>query len=231
MENHSILYTIRRMTAAVLAAAFVLGAAGCGQREQAAASAAAGGSSSLAAPESAAESSSAPDAALDAVSAAGEDVNSPEAGECADVVIPIETYSPEFDKLFAENPIDASYVKEMADAVSTLDMVAVCRKYAELWEAEIDGGMEKLLSLATDDREVYRKEQEDWETGRDANLAAIDEQAGAGGSLSQLNAASERMDFFRTRANQILRELYSYDPSFTYVYEDGGASGEVSAAG
>ena len=231
MANHSILYTIRRMTAAVLAAAFVLGAAGCGQREQAAASAAAGGSSSLAAPEGTAESSSAPDAVSDASSAAGEDVNSPEAGEGATVVIPIETDSPEFDKLFAENPIDASYVKEMADAVSTLDMVAVCRKYAELWEAEIDGGMEKLLSLATDDREVYRKEQEDWETGRDANLAAIDEQAGAGGSLSQLNAASERMDFFRTRANQILRELYSYDPSFTYVYEDGGASGEVSAAG
>ena len=228
MENHSILYTTRRMTAAVIAALFVLGAAGCGQRAQEAASAA--GSSSLAA-ESAAESSSAPDAVSDASSAAGEDVNSPEAGEGADVVIPIETDSPEFDKLFAENPIDASYVKEMADAVSTLDMVAVCRKYAELWEAEIDGGMEKLLSLATDDREVYRKEQEDWETGRDANLAAIDEQAGAGGSLSQLNAASERMDFFRTRANQILRELYSYDPSFTYVYEDGGASGEVSAAG
>lgn len=230
MANHSILYTIRRMTAAVIAALFVLGAAGCGQRAQGTASAAES-ASSLAAAESAAESSSAPDAASDAVSAAGEDVNSPEAGEGADVVIPIETDSPEFDKLFAENPIDASYVKEMADAVSTLDMVAVCRKYAELWEAEIDGGMEKLLSLATDDREVYRKEQEDWETGRDANLAAIDEQAGAGGSLSQLNAASERMDFFRTRANQILRELYSYDPSFTYVYEDGGASGEVSAAG
>ena len=229
MANHSILYTIRRMTAAVIAALFVLGAAGCGQRAQGTASAAE--SSSLAAPEGTAGSSSAPDAAPDASSAADEDVNSPEAGEGADVVIPIETDSPEFDKLFAENPIDASYVKEMADAVSTLDMVAVCEKYAELWEAEIDGGMEKLLSLATDDREVYRKEQEDWETGRDANLAAIDEQAGAGGSLSQLNAASERMDFFRTRANQILRELYSYDPSFTYVYEDGGASGEVSAAG
>lgn len=229
MANHSILYTIRRMTAAVIAALFVLGAAGCGQRAQGTASAAE--SASLAAAESAAETSSAPDAAPDASSAAGEDVNSPEAGEGATVVIPIETDSPEFDKLFAENPIDASYVKEMADAVSTLDMVAVCRKYAELWEAEIDGGMEKLLSLATDDREVYRKEQEDWETGRDANLAAIDEQAGTGGSLSQLNAASERMDFFRTRANQILRELYSYDPSFTYVYEDGGASGEVSAAG
>lgn len=230
MANHSILYTIRRMTAAVIAALFVLGAAGCGQRAQGTASAAES-ASSLAAAESAAESSSAPDAAPDASSAADEDVNSPEAGEGADVVIPIETDSPEFDKLFAENPIDASYVKEMADAVSTLDMVAVCEKYAELWEAEIDGGMEKLLSLATDDREVYRKEQEDWETGRDANLAAIDEQAGTGGSLSQLNAASERMDFFRTRANQILRELYSYDPSFTYVYEDGGASGEVSAAG
>ena len=152
MANHSILYTIRRMTAAVIAAIFVLGTAGCGQRAQGTASAAE--SSSLAA----AESSSAPDAALDASSAADEDVNSPEAGEGADVVIPIETDSPEFNKLFAENPIDASYVKEMADAVSTLDMVAVCRKYAELWEAEIDGGMEKLLSLATDDREVYRKE-------------------------------------------------------------------------
>ena len=230
MANHSILYTIRRMTAAVIAAIFVLGTAGCGQRAQGTASAAES-ASSLAALEGTAGSSSAPDAAPDASSAAGEDVNSPEAGEGATVVIPIETDSPEFDKLFAENPIDASYVKEMADAVSTLDMVAVCRKYAELWEAEIDGGMEKLLSLATDDREVYRKEQEDWETGRDANLAAIDEQAGTGGSLSQLNAASERMDFFRTRANQILRELYSYDPSFTYVYEDGGASGEVSAAG
>ena len=105
MENHSILYTIRRMTAAVLAAIFVLGAAGCGQRAQESASAAE--SASLAAAESAAGSSSAPDA----VSDAGEDVNSPEAGEGADVVIPIETDSPEFDKLFAENPIDASYVK------------------------------------------------------------------------------------------------------------------------
>ena len=49
------------MTAAVIAALFVLGAAGCGQRGQAAASAAES-SSSLAAAESAAESSSAPDA-------------------------------------------------------------------------------------------------------------------------------------------------------------------------
>lgn len=216
---------------AVLTAASCLLFAACGERGETA-SAVSAVSSAASAVSSGETDPTAPteeDAGITAGN--GEDLNNPEEGEGAGLVIPIETDSPEFDKLFAENPIDASYVKEMADAVSTLDMVAVCRKYAELWEAEIDGGMEKLLSLATDDREVYRKEQEDWETGRDANLAAIDEQAGAGGSLSQLNAASERMDFFRTRANQILRELYSYDPSFTYVYEDGGASGEVSAAG
>ena len=78
-------------------------------------------------------------------------------------------------------------------------------------------------------REWSEKEQEDWETGLDAALKELTEQAG-GGSMAQVEAAGSRMDYYRTRANAVLRALYSYDPDFTYAYDSAG-SGVVSAAG
>lgn len=218
MKRTSIILTSLLLAACVLFAS-------CGQRDAsssaAASSAAPASSQTVEPPEtvSGAESASVPD---------GEDLNNPDEGEAGSLVIPIETDSPEFDAKFKENPIDAAYIEESAGAVSTLDMVAVCEKYAALWEREIEVGMEKLLSLATDDREVYQKEQEDWETGKDAALKALAEQAG-GGSMAQVEAAGSQMDYFRTRANAVLRELYSYDPEFTYAYETGEST--VSAAG
>lgn len=212
------------LTALLLSACMLLAA--CGER-----GAASSAAPSSASPQSEAAQSASPETGESDVSAPEslpENANDPETGEGTSLVIPIETDSPEFDAKFRDNPLDAAYVKESADAVSTLDMVALSEKYAALWEAEIEAGMEKLLSLATDDREVYQKEQEDWETGKDAALKALTEQAGEG-SLAQLEAAGNRMDFFRTRANAVLRELYSYDPDFTYAY--GSEEPAVSAAG
>ncbi len=213
------------LTSLLLACCLLL--ASCGDREASSAAA-----SSAAQDTASSQAISPPEAVSGTESAApdtGEDLNNPDEGESGSVVIPIETDSPEFDAKFRENPLDAAYVEESAEAVSTLDMVAVCEKYAALWETEIEVGMEKLLSLATDDRELYEKEQEDWETGLDAALKALGEQAG-GGSMAQVEAAGSRMDYFRTRANAVLRALYSYDPDFTYAYESAG-SAVVSAAG
>ena len=214
---------------AVLTAASCLLFAACGERGETA-SAVSAVSSAVSAVSSGEADPTAPteeDAGLTAGD--GEDLNNPEEGEGSGLVIPIETDSPEFDAKFRENPLDAAYVEESSEAVSTLDMVKVCEKYAALWEKEIEVGMEKLLSLATDDREQYQKEQEDWETGLDAALKELTEQAG-GGSMAQVEAAGSRMDYYRTRANAVLRALYSYDPDFTYAYDSAG-SGVVSAAG
>lgn len=214
---------------AVLTAASCLLFAACGERGEAASSAPSAVSSAVSAvsEETASEAPQGQDASIPAGD--GEDLNNPEEGEGASLVIPIETDSPEFDAKFKENPIDAAYVAESANLVSTIEIVEACERYAALWEKEIDVGMEKLLSLATDDREQYKKEQEDWETGREANLKALAEQAGEG-SIGQIEAAGSRMDFFRARANAVLRELYSYDPDFTYAY-DSDDSSAVSAAG
>ena len=214
---------------AVLTAASCLLFAACGQRGETA-SAVSAASSAVSAVSSGEADPTAPteeDAGLTAGD--GEDLNNPEEGEGSGLVIPIETDSPEFDAKFKDNPIDAAYVAESADLVSTMEIVEACERYAALWEKEIEVGMEKLLSLATDDREQYQKEQEDWETGRDANLKALAEQAGEG-SLGRIEAAGSRMDFFRARANAVLRELYSYDPDFTYAYNSDDSSA-VSAAG
>lgn len=219
---------LRRLCAALLAAALIcLTCVSCGEREAVSSAAA-----SSAAEAVSSQALSPPETVSGTESAApegGEDLNNPDEGESGSVVIPIETDSPEFDAKFRENPLDAAYVEESSEAVSTLDMVEVCEKYAALWETEIEAGMEKLLSLATDDREVYQKEQEDWETGLDAALKELTEQAG-GGSMAQVEAAGSRMDYYRTRANAVLRALYSYDPDFTYAYDSAG-SGVVSAAG
>ena len=149
------------LTALLLTASLFLAA--CGERGTEPSSAAPPSAASAASEPADASSSETGDAQTSAPESLSDDANDPETGEGASVVIPIETDSPEFDAKFRENPIDAAYVKESAEAVSTLDMVAVCEKYAALWEKEIEAGMEKLLSLATDDREVYQKEQEDWE--------------------------------------------------------------------
>ena len=138
-------------------------------------------------------------------------------------VLEITTDSEEFDKIFAENPIDQAYIKESDEAISTVDMVTVSRKYSELWQKEIDHAWEQLsdqLSTETDSKaEELKAEQEQWQNEKDAAIKKItDEALSAGGSLAEVNAISQEMDYYRSRAAQLYRELYDYDKNFSYAY-------------
>lgn len=139
-------------------------------------------------------------------------------------VIDIQTDNKEFDAKFKQNPIDKSYISESAAAVSNIDMVNVSNKYAGIWQKEIDhawSGLEKHMKTDSSTRPAALKaEQQKWEDGKAAALQKIaaDAQA-AGGSMAQVDASSKTMDFYRSRANQLYRELYGYDKSYTYAYK------------
>ncbi|MFU0832014.1 MAG: LprI domain-containing protein [Oscillospiraceae bacterium] len=140
-------------------------------------------------------------------------------------VLEITTDNEEFNKKFAENPIDKAYIKESDEAISTVDMVTVSQKYTELWQQEVEHAWEELsakLSTQTDAKaEELKAEQEQWENTKDAEIQKITSEAlNAGGSLAEVNAISQVMDFYRSRAAQLYRELYDYDKNFSYAYSD-----------
>ena len=146
----------------------------------------------------------------------------PAEGEQPGQLIDIETGNAAFDQKFKNNPIDQQYLKEMQNAISNVDMVTVSEKYTSLWKTEIEQAYKKLQNLAADDKEAYAEEQAQWEKDTPAALEKIYESAGSvGGSLAAVNAASQTMDYYRTRAAQIYAELYTYDPEFTYEFSAG----------
>lgn len=149
-------------------------------------------------------------------------IDEPAEGEQPGQLIDIETGNAAFDQKFKNNPIDQQYLKEMQNAISNVDMVTVSEKYTSLWKTEIEQAYKKLQNLAADDKEAYAEEQAQWEKDTPAALEKIYESAGSvGGSLAAVNAASQTMDYYRTRAAQIYAELYTYDPEFTYEFSAG----------
>lgn len=140
-------------------------------------------------------------------------------------VLTITTDSEAFNQKFAENPLDKAYIKESDEAVSTVDMVNVSQKYAGLWQKEIDHAWSELsLAMSADSNdskpEQLKAEQQKWEDGKDAALKKITNDAlSAGGSMAEVNAASQEMDFYRSRAAQLYRELYNYEKDYSYAYQ------------
>ena len=139
-------------------------------------------------------------------------------------VIDIQTGDQAFDAKFKQNPVDKSYIKESAAAVSNIDMVNVSNKYAAAWQNEIDHAwseLQKYMKADSSSRPASLKaEQQKWEGGRAAALQKIAADAqSAGGTMAQVDAASKTMDFYRSRANQLYRELYSYDKNYTYAFQ------------
>lgn len=140
-------------------------------------------------------------------------------------VLTITTDSAAFNEKFAGNPVDKAYIKESNKAVSTVDMVNVSQKYAGLWQTEITHAWSMLSQKMSTDSSgrpaALKSEQQKWESGREAALKKITNDAlSAGGSMAEVNAASETMDFYRSRAAQLYRELYDYDPDFSFAYSD-----------
>lgn len=139
-------------------------------------------------------------------------------------VIDIQTDNKEFDAKFKQNPIDKSYISESAAAVSNVDMVNVSNKYAGVWQKEIDNawsGLQKYMKADSSTRPAALKaEQQKWEDGKAAALQKItDDAQAAGGSMAQVDASSKTMDFYRSRANQLYRELYSYNKNYAYAWK------------
>lgn len=139
-------------------------------------------------------------------------------------VLNITTDNEDFNKLFKNNPIDKKYISESADAVSSADMVKLSDKYAGIWQKEVTyayGELTKYMKLDSSSTKPaeLKAEQEKWESGKTAALKKIADDAQAeGGSMAQVDASSKVMDFYRSRAAQIYRELYEYNKNFAYNY-------------
>jgi uncharacterized protein YecT (DUF1311 family) len=139
-------------------------------------------------------------------------------------VITIETDDKAFNTKFAANPIDKAYIKESNKAISNVDMVNVSNKYSDIWQKEITNAYSELKKkMETDSSQkpkLLQQEQEDWLKDKTAALKKTsDEAQAAGGSMAQVNVASKVMDFYRSRAAQLYKELFAYDKNYTYAYK------------
>lgn len=163
-------------------------------------------------PASAAAASSAADARTPAGRGSGNE----------DVVNPVSTDSEAFNIKFKNNPIDAKYAAEMDDAESTTDIVKVSDKYTDVWSKEIDHAcaeLKKALASDTGKWSGVESGQKAWEAGKDAEIQKINAQAQVdGGSMARITAASEAMEYYRSRAAELYRVLYGVEPDFTYAF-------------
>lgn len=135
-------------------------------------------------------------------------------------VLPVETDDKGFDEKFKENPIDKAYIQDNNKAISNKDMVEVSEKYAGIWREEVAAVYDTLMEKVSDDRkETLKKEQQAWSDGTEAALEKFRADAQAvGGSMAQVDEASRVMDYYRSRAAVLYKELYSIDHSFTYHF-------------
>lgn len=216
-------FRLSQVLACACAASLLL--AGCSlfhsgnQASSSAVPAASFGSSSSAISQEGAASSSQAESALS--SQASSQALNPPASSQAGPVITIQTDNEAFNAKFKENPIDKAYIAASNKAVSTVDMVNVSQDYTKIWQKEVDHADSELMKAAAADSKLaaLKDEQQKWESGKDAALKKIGKEAAAtGGSMAQVNEASQVMDFYRSRAAQLYRELYDYNKSFDYAY-------------
>lgn len=139
-----------------------------------------------------------------------------------EVVDTITTDNEEFNKLFAENPLDAAYKRESGENYSAVDMEQTATKFAGLWQAEIDSAYKKLLEFSSGtEKDQYKAEQEKWIAETPNALEKILEEAQEeGGSMANVTAAGNTMEYYRARAAQIYRALYNYDKEFQFEYSE-----------
>lgn len=206
----------RKKLSIVMAAAIVfLSFAGCGQPKVSGESSAP--ASSLTAVSSQTENSfpqSDAPASSEAVPSKGNEPVESQSGP----VLSIETDDKEFNQKFAKNPMDQAYIKASNNAISSVEMVNVSNDYAMIWASEVTSAYNKLIKLAKgDDLTKVKAEQTKWLDGKTEALKKISSDAqAAGGTMAQVNEAGGIMDFYRSRAAQIYKELYAYDKNFSF---------------
>jgi hypothetical protein len=166
------------------------------------------------------ESSSTPSSP--AVSATGKNPGADEPNESQPGAVPdVKTDDKAFNQKFSANPIDKAYIQDSANAISNLDMVKVANQYAQVWADEVNSAYKKVIQLAKGDAlNKIKAEQNDWTTGKAAALAKISKDAqAAGGTMVQVTEASAKMTYYRSRAVEIYKQLYTYDKNYTYAFQ------------
>lgn len=139
-------------------------------------------------------------------------------------VIVIQTDDKEFDKLFKANPIDKKYIQDSNKAFSSVEMIQLSQKYADIWSKEVTHAYAELTKHMQLDSSMkpkeLRAEQEKWVSGKAEALQKINDAAqAAGGTMAEVDAASGVMDYYRTRAAGVYKALYGYDKNYSYAFK------------
>lgn len=127
-----------------------------------------------------------------------------------------------FNEVFAQNPIDKAYKEDSKDAVSTQEMVELADRYAQIWSYEINYAYDKLMGhLSTSEQQSLQKEQDNWYNGLESAIEKIysDAVAESTGTIAQLTASSNILEYYKSRAVDLYLRLFEYEPELTYYYE------------
>lgn len=210
-----------RIFAVLLCAALLL--PGCHKTDDAAVAPANTVPASSQADSSQAPSSDAPSSqAASSEQTASQEARQSNASSQGGIVKTAGTDSKEFNEKFSKNPVDASYTKEIKKAIATADMEKVFDKYAGLWEKEIIHAYAALKKALPSDSAKWKQieaDQKAWESGKDAALKKIGDDAMAqGGTYARVQASSDGMEYYRSRAVQLYRQLYDCDKNYTYAF-------------
>lgn len=153
--------------------------------------------------------------------AASESVRQSNASSQGGIVKTVSTDSKEFNEKFSKNPLDPAYAAEIKKAITTADMEKVLDKYTGLWEKEIIHAYAVLKKDLPSDSAKWKQietDQKAWESGKDAALKKFADDAAQGGSLARVEASSDGMEYYRSRAAQLYRQLYDCDKNYTYAF-------------
>ena len=154
--------------------------------------------------------------------AASDSVRQNNASSQGGIVKTVGTDSKEFNEKFSKNPLDQAYKSEIKKAITTADMEQVLDKYTKLWEKEIIHAYAALKKDLPPDSAKWKQieaDQKAWESGKDAAIKKFgDDAAVQGGSLARVEASSDGMEYYRSRAAQLYRQLYDCDKNYTYAF-------------
>lgn len=122
---------------------------------------------------------------------------------------PVDTEDPEFADAFAKNSIDADFLVDSEDALTTLEMIELFNTYVEKWEEQIDSLYVDLLAKTKDGTygedayDTIKAGQEEWVDATPAALDALRAEKSGAGSGASLNIASAFMEYYRSRAAEL----------------------------
>ncbi len=158
----------------------------------------------------------------------GEPAESSSAAENSQVVSSEDTSSEEsstpdnvitepaaFEDVFAKNPIDAAYDIESPEALTTLDMVNLENKYADLWKEEVNHAYQQLIQRGAEGAEA---DQQTWNNALTGELQLLKDSVTVTGSLAQVEYGIKVKNFYREKAEALYKQLYALNPDYTYIY-------------